>query len=60
MCVELSRDAALDNKDFGNERTEAVSQLIDTSQILEPLKGNEPSTKAFMSVLNPDSSEKTN
>lgn len=33
-------------------------KLIDTSQILEALKGNEPPKKVLVSVLNPDSSEK--
>lgn len=27
MCIELSRDTATDDKDFGNERTEAISQV---------------------------------
>lgn len=33
-------------------------KLIDTSKILEALKGNEPHKKVLVGVLNPDSSEK--
>ncbi|OBS79976.1 hypothetical protein A6R68_21822, partial [Neotoma lepida] len=33
-------------------------KVIDTSQIPQPLKGNEPSKKVFVGVLKPNSSEK--